>query len=252
MSLFRKLFNSLAVPLPDEPLPEYRLRVSARARYVRLRLTPRTGLEVVIPKGFDSRKVPAILRSRREWLDSAMRELQSRARPADDECLPATVSLRACGQLWTVDYRQTRSTRVSTRTVAGRIQVTGNISDKRACYAALRRWLLRQAHLELVPWLESLSHTHSLPYKNTRVRMQKTRWGSCSSNGTISINAQLLFLEKHHVEYVLLHELCHTVYMNHSSQFWAMLASLQPAYKSIHQDMREAWQFIPAWTSHVE
>ncbi|MDT8405217.1 SprT family zinc-dependent metalloprotease [Sulfuriflexus sp.] len=249
MSLFSKIFSSPATKPVAAPLPEYRVRVSARAKYVRLRLTPHDGLEVVIPKGFDDRKVPGILKSRREWLERALQNLPpAEARNARED-LPATIAFPATGQTWPVDYIQSDSSRVSATTRDGRLRLIGNIPDGPACQAALRRWLLKQAHLELVPWLESLSRTHSLPYQQARVRMQKTRWGSCSSRGTISINAQLLFLEKRHVEYVFLHELCHTRHLNHSPQFWAMLEELESAYKDIHQAMRQAWRVVPAWTS---
>lgn len=231
-------------------LPDYTVRVSARARHVRLKVSAPQGLVVVVPKGFDRRQIPALLETRRPWLEKVLAEFAERLPDDADGDLPEQLLLRAVGQTWSVEYAHSTSTRVSARSHAGqRVRVQGNITDKAACRAALRRWLLRQAHVELVPWLEALSHAHSLPYNKTRVRWQKTRWGSCSSRGTISINAQLLFLEKHYVEYVFLHELCHTVQMNHSPQFWALLAARMPGYRGIHQAIRQAWRYTPTWIS---
>ncbi|WP_172597723.1 M48 family metallopeptidase [Sulfuriflexus mobilis] len=217
---------------------------------MRLKVSAPQGLVVVVPRGFDTGQIPALLATQRPWLEKVLAEFAERMPDDADEGLPEQLSLRAIGQTWSVEYAHSTATHVSARSHTGqRVRVRGNITDKKACRAALRRWLLRQAHIELVPWLEALSHTHSLPYKKTRVSMQKTRWGSCSSRGTISINAQLLFLERHHVEYVFLHELCHTVQMNHSPQFWAMLAARMPGYRDTHQAIRQAWQYTPAWTS---
>jgi predicted metal-dependent hydrolase len=71
--------------------------------------------------------------------------------------------------------------------------------------------------------IERLSKAYGFHYKTVKVRKSKTRWGSCSSNGTISLSLFLMLLPLHLIEYVILHELCHTIQMNHSPAFWALL-----------------------------
>ena len=61
--------------------------------------------------------------------------------------------------------------------------------------------------------------------------MQRTRWGSCSNSGTISLNAALLFLEPPLVRYLFIHELCHLIALNHSRRFWAAVARYEPDYR---------------------
>jgi predicted metal-dependent hydrolase len=85
--------------------------------------------------------------------------------------------------------------------------------------AALRR----QAQAVLPGELERLAKMHGFHYQGVRIRKCKTRWGSCSSKGNISLSLYLMLLPNHLQEYVLLHELCHTVQMNHSPAFWAIL-----------------------------
>lgn len=68
-------------------------------------------------------------------------------------------------------------------------------------------------------------------YTSITVRNQKTRWGSCSSNGTLSFNYRLLFAPPKVLDYVVVHELCHLTHMNHSKDFWNMVASVMPEYK---------------------
>ena len=78
----------------------------------------------------------------------------------------------------------------------------------------------------LPPRLLQLSGQHNLHCKKITVRNTSTHWGSCSSSGTISLSIKLALLPQHLIDYVILHELCHTVEMNHSPRFWALLDRL--------------------------
>jgi predicted metal-dependent hydrolase len=89
-----------------------------------------------------------------------------------------------------------------------------------------------------VPWLEGLSNKHDLPFQQVMVRGQKTRWASCSSRHTISINYELLFLDAKLVDYVLVHELCHTRHLHHGPAFWALVQRFEPEYLQLHQSLR--------------
>ena len=85
--------------------------------------------------------------------------------------------------------------------------------------AALRK----KAKSVLPVQLAALAKIHGFEYTDVRIRKSKTRWGSCSSKGMINLSLYLMLLPEHLIEYVLLHELCHTVQMNHSPAFWALL-----------------------------
>lgn len=68
-------------------------------------------------------------------------------------------------------------------------------------------------------------------YTTITVRDQKTRWGSCSSRGTLSFNYRLMFAPPRVLDYVVVHELCHLTHMNHSRDFWNMVERIMPDYK---------------------
>ena len=67
-------------------------------------------------------------------------------------------------------------------------------------------------------------------YQNITVRTQHTRWGSCSSKGNLSFNCLLALVPPEVLDYVVVHELCHRIEMNHSVRFWAAVASVLPDY----------------------
>lgn len=76
-------------------------------------------------------------------------------------------------------------------------------------------------------------------YTSVTVRDQKTRWGSCSSRGTLSFNYRLIFAPPVILDYVVVHELCHLTHMNHSKDFWNMVASVMPEYKVCRKWLRD-------------
>ena len=104
-------------------------------------------------------------------------------------------------------------------------------SDMHA-YQVLRRWLVAQAREEFSARLEQISNTTGLEWNGLSIRGQKTRWGSCSAKGNISLNFKMLFLPANLVDHVLLHELVHTRELNHSQRFWALMKKYDPAMQS--------------------
>ncbi len=72
----------------------------------------------------------------------------------------------------------------------------------------------------------TLAEQHQFEYRQITIRTQKTRWGSCSSKGNLSLNAKLIYLPEDLMDYVILHELCHTRHLNHGPQFWEELSRI--------------------------
>lgn len=83
---------------------------------------------------------------------------------------------------------------------------------------------LRQEAKALLPRrVAELAYMHGFHYDRLTIRNSKTRWGSCSSRNTISLSFYLMQVPEHLQDYVILHELCHTVHHDHSPRFWALM-----------------------------
>lgn len=76
-------------------------------------------------------------------------------------------------------------------------------------------------------------------YERITIRDQKTRWGSCSSQGTLSFNWRLMLAPPAVLDYVVVHELCHLTYMNHSREFWQAVERVMPDYKEYRRWLKE-------------
>jgi len=229
----------------------YSVRESPRARRVRLELSLREGLVVVVPRGFDRARIPAILEEKEGWLARAQSRLarQGAFGAAGARAgVPDRIVLQAIDAELRVGFLPSRSAGIRIVEVDEReLMVCGGTGETAAAQAALRAWVTQKAKGVLPQWLNALARQRGFRFGQAAVRCQKTRWGSCSCRKTISLNCKLLFLPREWVDYVMLHELCHTIHMNHSREFWNLLERHDPECKARDAALQSAWRRVPGW-----
>lgn len=230
-------------------LHPYTVKESARAKRVTLRIRPHHGLEVVVPRGFDHSRLPAILEMRREWADEHLGRLAREGAHLPDRTLPEKVVLPAVQEEWTFTrvHCPGHEYRISCDGVYN-MRIEGPDDSYEMIAPLYAHWLKQIAKFHFPCWLQKVREAYSLPrYNRVQVRIQKTRWGSCSSKGNINLNAKLLFLKPELVEYLFVHELCHLLHLNHSDAYWAEVAGRLPDYREREEGLRDAWKDIPGW-----
>lgn len=92
-------------------------------------------------------------------------------------------------------------------------------------------FLKKTAHKYCSTQTQNWAKKMNISYGKVTLKKQKTRWGSCSSQGNLNFNWQLVHFEPKIIDYVIIHELAHRVHMNHSAKFWALVAKYDPHYK---------------------
>lgn len=238
-------------PTPTLQLPPYRVRESDRARHVSIKVHLNGQVEVVVPRGFDQTQVPQLLQRRQAWLKQTVEQLERQtAHLTEDhfEDKPQKLQLRSRQETWQIFYQEgSLHSLALTQPTPLTLLLRGNMDSASTCRDLLRQWLVRKARAEFAPWLRELSFDMKLPFQRVSIRGQKTRWASCSSHQDISLNYKLLFLPTDLVHYVFVHELCHTIHMNHSGDFWQLVADKYPRYQTCRDQIREAWRYVPSW-----
>lgn len=229
-------------------LPPYTLRRSPRARYLRIKVCPREGVVVILPRGADPAQAEAFLAQRRDWVERALAQVaaQAQRQARRREQLPERIVLPALAEELQVVYRH-RAIPARAQARASGLLITGPLEDRAGLRAALRRWLLRTGQAHLPGWLARVSGETALGYRAVRVRAQRTLWGSCTRQGNISLNCKLLLLPPALVRYVMIHELAHTRHLNHSARFWGLVERFEPCYRERERALREAGRALPAW-----
>jgi len=146
--------------------------------------------------------------------------------------IPRRTSQRAVAQL--LDAHANWIARALYRTEQRLAGATPSLADD-------ERSRLRELAAEELPELVA-SWAPAVGVKPSRIqiRQQRTRWGSCSARGTISLNAQLMLLEPELRDYVIVHELCHLAHHNHGPHFWATVERVLPDYRTRRARLKEA------------
>lgn len=203
-------------------------------------------VEVVVPPGASPAAVEKFIGTHRQWIHRRVEDLSTAA--AVDDSLPVSIKLPAIGRHYAVEYEYAAQPSARVR-VAGEslLVVSGPLQHERVVVAALRDWLGDVAREQLGDELAKVAAENGFRYARAQIRRQRTRWGSCSASGTISMNVCLLFQRPQVVRYLLVHELCHTRHMNHSKRFWAAVAGIEPDYRTLDRELLRGWQSVPGW-----
>lgn len=215
------------VEAPPEPVKRDGIVYERRATAQRYRLTlRRDGVAVaVIPRRGSQREAEHFVAQHREWLERARARQARRPRAAD---------------VWTV------GTRVLWRGELEEIRVAATGMRPQVCLAAdvfrvariegdlrapLEAQFARRARIELPARTWELAAVTGVDVKHVTVRNQRSRWGSCSIHGTISLNWRLVQTPDFVRDYIVFHELMHRREMNHSARFWARVEEVCPAWR---------------------
>jgi predicted metal-dependent hydrolase len=232
------------------------LRHSRRARRVAVRIGVGGQVELVVPRGVSERQARAFLASRSEWVRHHV-ERRRQALPPPEEFPPRALAIPLLGETWRVYLsggagrpRLVVHGRVAGEAASpvrsGVIELRGNGSatDWGRCLLA---WLRRRAMAALAPMLQAEAARHGFTFSKLAIRSQRTRWGSCSARGAISLNLALLFQPHDVVRYLLCHELAHTRHMNHSRRFWQCVARCEPRWRELDAALLQGWRHVPRW-----
>jgi predicted metal-dependent hydrolase len=206
----------------------YTVRRSTRARRVRVSVDPQAGIEVVLPQRAPARAAAEAVVELRPWIDRRLAEV-------------ADLHERIAARGDTVPYLGATLVLVPED---GRLRVhrRGDAlhvpADLETRGLALERWYRRAAREEIAPRAEHAAAAVGHRVAALTIRGQRTRWGSCSSTGALSFNWRLLLAPEEVLDYVVWHEACHLVLMDHSPRFWALVERHLPGYREPRRWLR--------------
>jgi len=219
----------------------FAVRVSPRARRLTARVHIGGRVEIVVPVGVNARTVRDFVQRFTPWIDRKVAAMQCFGLPS--EPVPAGIEFALTGERFAVEWLRSSKPRLDEG--AGLIEVQA--PDERGARELLQNWLKRAAHERLAPRLLQLAQELEFSIARVSIRSQRTRWGSCSTRGTVTLNCSLVFLKVDVVRYLFIHELAHTKHMNHSAKFWRLVEQIEPDYRRLDRDLLASWRTVPGW-----
>ena len=219
----------------------FAVRVSPRARRLTARVHIGGRVEIVVPVGVAPKTVRDFVQRFTPWIDRKVAAMQCLAEP--EAAVPETVEFTLTDERFEVEWH--RAAKRSVRHHGGSLVIQA--PDDAGARLVLQGWLKRAAGERLAPRLMSLAADLNYSVSRVAIRCQRTRWGSCSTRGTVSLNCSLVFLRPEVVRYLFVHELAHTRHMNHSANFWRLVEKLEPDYRGLDRELLSGWRTVPAW-----
>lgn len=210
------------ISLAGQPV-SYTLKRSFRARHLRLEVRPGIGLVVVVPKSYKLGDVPEVLRRRARWILQKLAEVSQLRDASKVGPLETNDRIPYLGGELILTVQKTDVAKGSVKLDENRLTVQLGKSDGSVA-ASIEKWFREEAARVLKQRADGLSGRIGMRYRRIVIRGQKTRWASCSTSGTLSLNWRLMMMPPSVVDYVLIHELAHLKEMNHSKRFWRLVA----------------------------
>ena len=219
----------------------FAVRVSSRARRLTARVHIGGRVEIVVPVGVKPRAVHDFVQRFTPWIDRKVAAM--RCFGGACAALPQHIDFTYTGERFEVRWQEEARRRV----VESDAQLAVCAPDPDRARLELQSWLREAAYERLAPPLLELARDLNYGVERVAIRCQRTRWGSCSTRGTVSLNCSLVFLRPPVVRYLFVHELAHTRHMYHSAAFWRLVERLEPDYRRLDRELLAGWRRVPQW-----
>ena len=205
-------------------------------KYINLRVTFDGEILVSAPYGVSLLKITESLRKKERWIEKNLVKVaagRSQHDPMQSVCLrgvPYSVNVIR-------DPRRKRSISVSEE--ARSLEIRTDDPSRRHVTAVIKRYLEREAKGHFPQRASELSAMTGISFQKLFIRNQRTRWGSSSGKGNISVNWRAIMLPSSVQDYLVIHELAHQVHLNHSKAFWKVVEQFYPDYRNANKWLRD-------------
>lgn len=190
-------------------------------------------------------QIESFVQEKEEWIKKTARRLEI----AGDKEMQSHIKLENGDELPFLGEKMTLTVIREDRS-RGRIEcVKGRLllwlpyeADYQYKKELVEKWYRRQAAEIFLKKAETFAKLLDVKFENIRIKDQKSRWGSCSGKGNLNFNFRILMAPEAVCDYVIKHELCHLIYMNHSKDFWQLLEGICPEYKRCKKWLKDYGQ----------
>ena len=211
---------------------EYEIDYSRR-KTMSITVKPDGTIRVAAPKGTAGKTVQDWVASKSKWIADKLAEVAVAHRDTVPRSYQSGEEFAYLGQPMRLElFCDPQQTKTKVRLREGTIQISGPDCSPPTVQAALETWYRWAAGRYIQARVGHYQTPVGRPPGRITIREQKTRWGSCSARGNLNFNWRIMMAPPEIIDYLVVHELCHLVHLDHSPQFWKLVGSIIPDYKA--------------------
>lgn len=207
------------------------VRQSRKAKYIQIRIDQVGYLELVVPVNRSVSEARFFLQSKIQWVRDNLHLIREIA-PDEYYLFGEKITVIHSYELFRAKHG------IIWEPEARILRITSPEGSPAKTVELYKVYLKNVAAKYLVPRTRLFAHTYNFKPQKVMIRAQKTRWGSCSNDKTISLNYNLVRFRPEVIDYLIVHELCHLRYMDHSQRFWNEVAKIVPEYKTLRKELK--------------
>lgn len=210
-------------------------RSRKRRKTLSMMMHPQRGVIVSVPWRTSTAELQNFIHAQKSWLLASMHQLKTLPRYT----FTTGEQLAYLGEACCLKVTQNETQAAGCKYTPGNLTVTLPNATRSAVYKTLKAWYTEQAYQLLPARLNYWQQRMGLVYTNLVINDSKSEWGCCEANNTIRINWRVMLMSWEVIDYLLVHELSHVQYKDHSKNFWKLVGSVLPDYKALRCQLRE-------------
>ena len=203
-------------------LPDNYILIRKEVKHDRLRVSEDGKVRIIAPPSFTEEDISSMLKKKSKWIDSNLKYFNGMSKVELQRN-----QLLLFGNRYSYFYNTTYAQKVTVDHEHKIITSQQDLLDPKI----QEKWYRSIAKKHLTKRTKELSAKMKLPFNKLFIRESKTKWGNCSKDKNISLNWKLIKAPDYVIDYIIIHELLHTVVMSHTHKFWTLLKSYYPNYK---------------------
>lgn len=203
-------------------LPVNYILVRKEVKHARLRVSEDGKVRIIAPHSFSEDDISSLLTKKAKWIAQNVKYFESMSKIELQRN-----QLLLFGNRYNYFYDTSFSQKVIINDEHKTITAKRDLTDP----VIQESWYRNVSKKHLTNRIEQLSKKLNFPYNKLYIREERNKWGNCSTRKNISLNWKLIKAPEYVIDYIIIHELLHTVVMSHTKKFWTLLKSYYPNYK---------------------
>jgi predicted metal-dependent hydrolase len=214
---------------------------NSRAKSLRITVKPNDKVKVTVPRFVSLTNAFQFVEEKKDWIKRSLKKIE--ALGIKTTCFKPGVEF--CTKAHKLEFQQLPETKLTAKVGSGLIKIFYSSEDQvltkeaQAFICKTIEYTLRKEAKAYLPYrTKFLAEQNGFQFSELRLKNLRSRWGSCSTVNNINLNIHLMRLPEHLVDYVILHELVHTVHKNHGKQFWLTLNKVSGNARLLAKEMK--------------